>query len=1400
MAEEAGEVPVDEATEEREPKTAAATTEEATAAPAASSSAPAASSSGAVAAPELSRITSTTSSTGDVKLDRQRAYERRNVARRVDIDRRTASAARGRGDARGAARPRSEGRGRGAGGGASAAGRARSLGAAGSREKRKDKSGKVQLEKALEGLEDMGHDYPHGLEELPEEYYPERVPGSAEPAKAPKEKKEKGPASWLLNPSMSAEDAEELARRGQLEARKLVGPDGRVMMSEFRKALQCNSMMLMRSILMHLPYHVLIELSESPYCQQIGAGGTTASYPLFTGNVLGMSMMMADQRERSFWLRCNPPDANPEPAAPEGQDAMAAAASSAASSSTALATPSTAIVPPPPPAPVLIRPRTRRAVSVFKGYGMLLHPEWWHSRFLDEEEQMHPRVRPSQWRSMQKTRQSKGLAIVDRWSRFNQQLTVFCGDGALDGVLSKNVVLAGSAVMASLLHFSSPAEQRLTAVNVLKLKLRYAGVGDDPAVHLRSGRGLAIMNILEYAGLSGVTVHNVLMERYNGRHSPFYWSDLDLFVVASSRAEAAQHMCKAAERIRENMTKAGGGVPATVLTTKNAITICGQWPTRPVQIVFYVCETLDETLSYCDLDCTAIAFDGRDVWAAPRAMRALKTGYNHIPPGMLLQRPDASNRAGKYCRRGFGAMVFEVCKHMPRCDVEIDERTQAKLDELAVFRDVVTNPPREELVSKMVEACNSKGKADDALLAASIAKVMRIMRRSGASLVPRGPGIGGPEVAAYARYVPFLMEAGLLNSAPLELVAGPVTADMLLPNIWWKRSLRKSWMEWGMVPFVGKDQGKKCYQCKKLLPPEPSKEEAALGVRLCHVKINRLAPGEKRTPPICEECKAVNEQKRRAVPVGLAGRVAVVTGGRSKIGYEIAIRFLQAGASVVLTSRFPYLAAEAFAKYATEKGGENFSSICHRVHVFGVDFRHLKSLTDFSDYVARHYSSHLSVLINNAAQTVRRPPAYYAELLTRERLLAQQASMYRKSSTFSAPHLADANVTALQMTGIVNMVKYIDVEPFSSSVSKPSDGLQTFLGIKAPPDLLSLSDGLQLAVVSAAPAEDGAEEEKKDKEDEKEEEKEEEKADDEDEVEEDAEDEQDGDGKGEEAGDGAEAKKEEWKVGRAIMARVRGTLKDHNKRNWRIKKLALEMGEDEGRQRPAKQVADLLRHAQLASEAWSVSATGADSQSDMMLSSVLASLSLLPSDLVAAAKQDELFPKGQKDGHGEPLDLRKETSWNTPIDGVPLLELMEVMVVNSVAPFLLTSKLLPGLKAGAAATIGGSYVVNVTAQEGNFSFLGKNAKHPHTNMGKASLNMLTRTIAADLAEQGVYVTAADTGWVSQMQPQGNMLPPLNIEDGAARVVDPVVGGQLALSEGRQPLYGVLLQHFCVADW
>lgn len=94
----------------------------------------------------------------------------------------------------------------------------------------------------------------------------------------------------------------------------------------------------------------------------------------------------------------------------------------------------------------------------------------------------------------------------------------------------------------------------------------------------------------------------------------------------------------------------------------------------------------------------------------------------------------------------------------------------------------------------------------------------------------------------------------------------------------------------------------------------------------------------------------------------------------------------------------------------------------------------------------------------------------------------------------------------------------------------------------------------------------------------------------------------------------------------------------------------------------------------------------------------------------------------------------------------------------------------------------------------------KTAEHPHTNMGKAALNMLTRTIAGELAPQGVYVTAVDTGWVSQMRPNPRVLPPLSVVDAAARVLDPVVTGLEALGRGQKPIHGVLLQHFHVVDW
>ena len=64
--------------------------------------------------------------------------------------------------------------------------------------------------------------------------------------------------------------------------------------------------------------------------------------------------------------------------------------------------------------------------------------------------------------------------------------------------------------------------------------------------------------------------------------------------------------------------------------------------------------------------------------------------------------------------------------------------------------------------------------------------------------------------------------------------------------------------------------------------------------------------------------------------------------------------------------------------------------------------------------------------------------------------------------------------------------------------------------------------------------------------------------------------------------------------------------------------------------------------------------------------------------------------------------------------------------------------------------------------------------------------MLTRTIANQWAEYGIYVNAVDTGWVTDEAPARvvkfrgtSWEPPLDSVDGAARVLDPVRVGRCA---------------------
>ena len=164
-------------------------------------------------------------------------------------------------------------------------------------------------------------------------------------------------------------------------------------------------------------------------------------------------------------------------------------------------------------------------------------------------------------------------------------------------------------------------------------------------------------------------------------------------------------------------------------------------------------------------------------------------------------------------------------------------------------------------------------------------------------------------------------------------------------------------------------------------------------------------------------------------------------------------------------------------------------------------------------------------------------------------------------------------------------------------------------------------------------------------------------------------------------------------------------------------------------------------------------------------------------------------------------DLHHTNSWTQTVGEVDPLELLEVRLCDSTAPFLLVSRLRPSLAASSARR---TYVVNVSAMEGQFSRRYKGAGHPHTNMAKAALNMLTRTSAAEMLEtDGILMTAVDTGWITDERPHDDKLriaaegwhAPLDLVDGAARVYDPIVRG-----EAGEDLHGVSLKNFAPHPW
>ncbi|MDQ2848825.1 MAG: SDR family NAD(P)-dependent oxidoreductase [Actinomycetota bacterium] len=222
-----------------------------------------------------------------------------------------------------------------------------------------------------------------------------------------------------------------------------------------------------------------------------------------------------------------------------------------------------------------------------------------------------------------------------------------------------------------------------------------------------------------------------------------------------------------------------------------------------------------------------------------------------------------------------------------------------------------------------------------------------------------------------------------------------------------------------------------------------------------------------------------------------------------------------------------------------------------------------------------------------------------------------------------------------------------------------------------------------------------------------------------------------------------------------------------------------------------------IRSFARAHDAHPLALAGSVNQQPVLAAAAVTSLAMQ----TGSASLDRITAGTAIDAGGLVPDQTHINSWTQVVEQVEPLEMLEVQLCNVTAPFLLVSRLRPALRRSTARR---TYIVNVSAMEGQFSRAYKGPGHPHTNMAKAALNMMTRTSAAEMLDSdGILMMAVDTGWITDERPHHTKVrladegfhAPLDLVDGAARVYDPIVMG-----EAGTDLYGCFLKDYRPSPW